>query len=137
MTQYVLGFMVSDDNCVALVKKSKPDWQRGKWNGVGGHVERNELSINAMVREFREETGVETKYTDWNYKFTMSGPGWRSFVYVTRTKDKPFLVGLPDEPVSWWPLSKLPEVIPNLRWLIPMSLDPTLDYSAITFKGRV
>jgi 8-oxo-dGTP diphosphatase len=35
--RYVLGFMFSSDHSeVALIRKRKPEWQRGKLNGIGG-----------------------------------------------------------------------------------------------------
>src|SRR3972149_224048 len=58
ITYYVLGFMFSYDlKQVALIRKSHPEWQKGKLNGIGGHIEENETEIRAMMREFAEETG--------------------------------------------------------------------------------
>jgi len=67
MKKYVLGFAFSEDKkAVVLILKDKPDWQKGKWNGVGGKVELSDQSnAQAMVREFYEETGVQTELTDW------------------------------------------------------------------------
>jgi len=69
MTHYVCGFMFSGDyKQVLLIKKKRPDWQAGKWNGIGGHVEDSDESpAHAMAREFREETGVETAPGDWRF----------------------------------------------------------------------
>jgi 8-oxo-dGTP diphosphatase len=58
MTEYVLGFAFDSNEEVVLIRKNKPDWQRGLLNGVGGKIEENESSYAAMVREFHEETGV-------------------------------------------------------------------------------
>ena len=34
--KYVAGFMFSEDRrLVALIRKSKPEWQKGKLNGIG------------------------------------------------------------------------------------------------------
>lgn len=70
MKRYCLGFMVS--TCmqhVVLIKKDtdKPEqsWQNGLLNGVGGGLEAGENSLNAMVREFKEETGIE--HHEWNF----------------------------------------------------------------------
>lgn len=63
---YVLGFMFDHDRrWVTLIKKLRPEWQAGKYNGVGGKVEKGESVQDAMVREFYEETGVSTKWSDW------------------------------------------------------------------------
>lgn len=58
MKTYVLGFCFNAAlNKVVLIRKNRPQWQAGKLNGVGGHVEPWELPLGAMVREFREESG--------------------------------------------------------------------------------
>jgi 8-oxo-dGTP pyrophosphatase MutT (NUDIX family) len=56
--EYVLGFVFNlDKTKVALMRKTKPEWQRGRLNGIGGKIELGETSITAMHREFKEETG--------------------------------------------------------------------------------
>jgi len=66
MTVYALGLAMSDDNIV-LIKKNRPDFQKDKFNFVGGHVEENEAPKDCMVREFAEETGVLTSKDMWKY----------------------------------------------------------------------
>lgn len=61
----VLGFGFTNDNRVALIRKIRPDWQRGSFNGVGGHIEPGESPVDAMVREFMEETGVKIDKWHW------------------------------------------------------------------------
>lgn len=57
--QYVCGFLFSQDlTQVVLIRKLRPQWQRGKLNGIGGSIEPGETWFDAMVREFREETGA-------------------------------------------------------------------------------
>lgn len=66
MKRYVLGFMFNAAGAtLVLIKKNKPKWQAGLWNGVGGKIEEGESPAYAMVREFQEETGLETVQTDW------------------------------------------------------------------------
>ena len=63
---YVVGFQFSfDGSRVALIRKKRPEWQAGLWNGIGGHVERGESAHDAMVREFTEETGVSRQGFLW------------------------------------------------------------------------
>lgn len=62
MKAYCCGFLFTHDyREVLLIEKRRPAWQAGKLNGVGGHVEQhaNETPYAAMVREFKEEVGVE------------------------------------------------------------------------------
>jgi 8-oxo-dGTP diphosphatase len=59
---YVVGFAF-EGNKVALIRKTHPEWQAGLLNGIGGHIEKNESPMKAMIREFEEETGL--KVEDW------------------------------------------------------------------------
>lgn len=68
MMRYVVGFMFSEDrSAVALIRKCKPEWQHGKLNGIGGKIEPNEDAVQAMVREFKEETGADTEPGEWKH----------------------------------------------------------------------
>jgi 8-oxo-dGTP diphosphatase len=58
--KYVVGFLFKPGyEMVVLIEKKRPLWQLGKLNGIGGHIEAGETPVEAMVREFREEAGVE------------------------------------------------------------------------------
>jgi 8-oxo-dGTP diphosphatase len=69
--EYVLGFAFSKDmNHVVLIEKLRPDWQKGCFNGVGGKIEPTDKKpVYAMIREFKEETGVDTNITHWSQSF--------------------------------------------------------------------
>jgi len=72
MKNYVLGFAFdfAKENIV-LIEKQKPEWQKDKLNGVGGKMEGDENPQQSMVREFFEETGVQTNTDDWTHFATM------------------------------------------------------------------
>lgn len=44
---------------VLLIKKSKPEFQAGLLNGVGGKIQQGEIPEQAAIREFKEETGLD------------------------------------------------------------------------------
>lgn len=92
MKRYVVGFLFNPEGDeVVLVLKTKPDWQRGRLNGVGGKVEPGDAEsvlqdwivgvpaghglastyLAAMKREWREETG-DTSDIDWKRFDTLS-----------------------------------------------------------------
>lgn len=64
MVQYCIGFLINKSfSRIVLIKKNRPDWQAGFYSVPGGHIEDNETPHEAVVREFREETGVQID--DW------------------------------------------------------------------------
>lgn len=65
MKRYVVGIVIQNDD-VVLIQKQKPSFLKGKWNFPGGHIEVGETPVEAIVREFYEETGVATSEFDWN-----------------------------------------------------------------------
>jgi 8-oxo-dGTP diphosphatase len=71
MQSYVVGFAFSDDTeHILLIKKLRPQWQKGFLNGIGGKIEEGESPIEAMQRESMEETGLRL---DWRHGGIMSG----------------------------------------------------------------
>jgi len=57
--RYSVGFLVSPEgDRVLLLEKARPDWIKGLWNGVGGHIERGESPFEAMMREAAEEAAL-------------------------------------------------------------------------------
>ena len=129
MIEAVCGFFFNSEHTqLALIRKTKPAWQRGKLNGIGGKIEPNEGRTAAMVREFREETGHDTMLTQWTRYFVLEdlANGYRVFYFRT-TGDLGLLRTMEEEQVEICNLVQLPElpVIHNLRWLIPMALDTT------------
>ena len=122
----VLGF-VFDENLekVLLIKKLKPEWQNGLKNGIGGKVESFDSSVfDSIHREVLEESALDI--SEWKLVGSMNGQeGWRVDVFCTVygglysdassvTKEK----------VEWHDVDRLPsDIIPNLRWLVPMCKD--------------
>ncbi len=121
--EYVCGFMFYECD-VALVTKAKPDWQRGKLNGVGGKVEEGETPLAAMAREFEEECMVLTCEKDWQHFLTLHTKGTRIHFFRAEATKLHDIKSLPEEPVNWYHLDDVLHhqvIIPNLGWLIPMA----------------
>lgn len=128
MTTYVAGFLFDHGHRrVALIQKARPAWQRGRLNGIGGKVEMGETPLQAMVREFHEEAG-DGDGIAWTERVVLHGPDWTvHFFSATSHVDHLFsLRGQEDEPIRvvQTAAGHLPEeVLPNLRWLIPLCMD--------------
>lgn len=138
MKKYVTGFLFSNDTRhVVLIKKINPKWQRGLFNGIGGKIEANESSIDAMVREFCEETGVITQQTDWTCYANIYRPNCYDVdVYFARSDLAFNAKTVEQEQVHIIQLAELPNnMVPNLQWLIPLALDQQADFSnPVLFK---
>ena len=58
MEETVLAYIIQNDKYLLLFRnKKKVDVNKGKWIGVGGHLEIGETSDQALIREIKEETG--------------------------------------------------------------------------------
>lgn len=126
MTSYCLGFaFYRNIRRVVLIRKTKPDWQRGKLNGVGGKIEDGEYCNVAMAREFEEETGCKTFPTDWKHFTSLKFAVADSVVYcfAMRLASHQEVKTTTEEAVVVSSADDLPEdIIPNLAWLVPMAL---------------
>lgn len=138
MKRYVLGFMFSENKeDVLLIKKLRPEWQKGKINGIGGKVEDSDNSDSnlAIVREFKEETGIETNFDDWEDFATMScfdPTNYWTCDILTIFSDKiyDFKKVEEEEPVILKVKDAMfsDDVLPNLKWILPLCLDPERPY---------
>lgn len=129
MKEYVVGFLFSKYEHVILIKKQKPEWQKGKWNGVGGKIEAGESPLAAMIREFKEETDID--FTDWQYSGFMEGVNnktgdWKVHLFRGRNDDnRPPLckvVSEGEEQAGWVGIEDIDKLqtITNLKYLVPL-----------------
>ncbi len=118
-----------DSQKVALIEKLQPAWQKGLLNGIGGKIEKDELPIDAMVREFEEETGVVSSSDEWQLFATVHKTDTYFVYFYFAKSDKVYDVKtIEEEKVAIYDVDNLPKnMINNLNWLIPMGLDPKLD----------
>lgn len=138
MKLYVAGFLFNDTGTfVTVVEKKKfpPgfDWSQNPLNAVGGKIEEGETPEVAMVREFKEETGVETHRSDWDHFLEVHTSRWSVSFFrcfnsryqaVTRTVEEERILDIQTRV----PLSG---VVPNLLWIIPMALNKEINFAAV------
>lgn len=80
--EYVLAVAFSaDKRKILLIRKLTPEWQRGLLNGPGGKIEMGETPLQAMIREFKEETGVETTEDHWSGLGAIESDVFKVFVF--------------------------------------------------------
>jgi 8-oxo-dGTP diphosphatase len=131
MKKYSLGFIFnSAGNEVLLIHKNNPDWQKGKVNGIGGKIEIGESSVECIIRETKEETGLDTNNEDWiHFGQIINGDKSTSqlfyYIYPGVTSDA---TTQEDEEIEWFAVNNLPNnIMSNLSWLIPLALDKHLN----------
>jgi 8-oxo-dGTP diphosphatase len=120
---YVAGAFFNESlTQVALIKKDRPEWQKGFFNLIGGKVENKETPREAMAREFEEEASLKTLPSDWNVFLTLHING--NLVYFLYNKGQLDSVKTTtDEKVEIHYVDHLPvNVIDNLNWIIPLAL---------------
>ena len=122
MHRYCVGFAFSlDRRGLLLIEKRKPLWQCGRLNGIGGKIEPGETAADAMVREFDEEAGVEIER--WQPVALLASDSVE--VHFFRIFTDGIFVARPMtvEPLRLVDPERLPpNVIPNLRQLVPLAL---------------
>lgn len=121
MQKYVLIHMQNDRGDFLMIRKNRPEWQKGKWNLVGGHVEKGESYEHAAIRELKEETGLEINRL--NFRGLISGNGYKIAIFSGYTEEE-YEDGLTDELVSWCCINNLRQKygnpIYNLKLIVPL-----------------
>ena len=134
MISYVVGFAFDDDENVALIRKEKPDWQKGYLNGPGGKIEEGESSHDAMVREFEEETGLLVPV--WEPYVKLAGEDWSCAFFRAFSVDLSKVRTVTDEQIMVLNARYLPpSTLTNLTWLIPLALDLDPSFPNLVLYG--
>lgn len=139
MTSYVAGFCFDKIlQNVLLIFKNKPEWQKGKLNAIGGKIEENETPLQAMQREFKEETLCYVDAFDWKEFCILQGTDFKVHFFYAHTlyTDSVFqslvhvqnVMSSPnDEHIFSMSVKSATNtssgILPNLCWLIPMALN--------------
>lgn len=123
---YCLGLIYNRKfDKILLQLKAAPEWQRDRFNGIGGKINIGEGPITAMQREGMEEIGIECQW-EWKFTFTLEN-GCKVYVYTTtltstmmRVAERHALI-FTQESLYLYPVSSLPSnILRNLTWLVPM-----------------
>lgn len=126
MKQYAFGFIfTSSFEQVLLIHKLKPEWQKGKINGIGGKIEQDETALSCVAREVQEETDLRIKESEWVYVANLSSSEFFTEVFASiYSGNKNDAKSMEAEQVEWFSVNELPAtMMNNLYWLIPLAVD--------------
>ena len=113
-----LGYVLSPDGQKVLLihRNARPqDLHLGKYNGLGGKLEKDEDIVTGMCREIREEAGIEC--LDLALRGTISWPGfgkhgedWFGFVFLIRRFRGTVLTHNPEGTLEWVAVDRILEL---------------------------
>lgn len=113
-----LGYILSPDRKKVLMVhriSRQEDTHLGKYNGLGGKMERTEDVVSCMKREILEEAGIEVTSMslrgtiNWT-GFGKNGEDWLGFIFLIEA-----FTGTPRDhngegPLEWVPVDRLSEL---------------------------
>jgi len=123
---YVVGFMFDPALLrVLLIRKKKPEWQKGLLNGIGGKIKKNESERQAMSREFIEEAGIGIAPREWGHFCTVFNDQFEMYCYYYIGDAIDEAKTMTDEEIHNCLVDVIStdRVIPNLKWLVPLSIN--------------
>ncbi|MGB9738948.1 MAG: 7,8-dihydro-8-oxoguanine triphosphatase [Chloroflexus aggregans] len=128
-----LGYVLSPDRQSVLMvhRNARPDDQHlGKYNGLGGKLERDEEIVAGIQRELREEAGITA--LELTLRGTVSWPGfgkngedWFAFIFlITRFEGEPPARNV-EGTLEWVPLARITDLPlwPGDRYFLPLVFD--------------
>lgn len=88
--QTVRGILYNENNEILLLKRhSKSRTNPDKWELPGGKVDPGEFFDEALVREFKEETGLDVLLGDFYHAIQDDFPHKRTVVTILEVEIKP------------------------------------------------
>jgi len=116
------------DSEVILIEKNRPEWQKGCYNLVGGHIKTYENPDDAAAREFGEETNLYFENHQFELVGSMNFGDVSVYTYTIRVDGKYVknnMKSMTDEKVVSMLIHEVlvhPKIINNLRYIIPKCL---------------
>lgn len=137
MIRYTLGFLFNQTlTKVLLIHKLKPDWQKGKINGLGGKFEQDEDAFTCIAREVEEESSIRTTPSEWKKIGELHSSKWVVDVMaMIYNSDENNAKSMEEQKIDWRSVDSLPvNIMSNLSWLIPMCKDKLINQEIESFQ---
>ena len=105
-----LCYIKKEGQTLMVYRNKKPnDMHAGKWNGLGGKFEPGESPEDCIIREVREESGLEIRNPQMRGLLmfpSFKGDDWYVFVF-TATEFEGNLIDSPEGKLEWIPNENL------------------------------
>ena len=83
MDKTVLAYIRINHQILMLYRNKKEnDINKGKWIGIGGHLEKGETKELALMREIKEETGLTVKHYEYRGKLLFVNDDFEEIMYL-------------------------------------------------------
>ena len=106
-----LCYIKQNGHTLMVLRNKKPnDMHAGKWNGLGGKFEPGESPEACVVREVREESGLEIRNPKMHGLLmfpAFKGADWYVFVFMARDFSGELISNSPEGKLEWIPNDKL------------------------------
>lgn len=134
----VFPVIINGNNQVLLAKRKNTGYMDGKWDFAGsGHVDENETSTQAVIREANEEIGISVSISDVEFvhlSHRLGKNGNRTY-YDIYFKVRKFM-GVPvvAEPekcseIKWFDINCLPDDMIDVRHMVLQDILSAKTYS--------
>ena len=95
----------------------KNDVNKDKWIGVGGHFEYGESPEDCVLREVKEETGInkiiDILYLNWIFKYNSLGVECTEYAYIIFVKKEKITLNEENIDYKWCDIK---EFIEKIKW---------------------
>ena len=129
-----LGYVISPcgQKVLLIHRNTRPgDLHLGKYNGLGGKLERNEDVVYGMCREIYEESGLACRSLclagtiSWP-GFGKQGEDWFGFVFRILSTEGNIKGSSPEGTLEWIPVAQIMELPlwDGDRYFLPLVFDP-------------
>ena len=131
-----------DSSEILLHRRQNTGYQDGKWDIAGsGHVDEGETAQMAVVRECREELGIEVDIKDLTFahlSHRFSNRVYYDIYFVVRQYAGTPVIAEPEKcsALAWFPMDQLPgdmidcRRLPGLQFRPSLALSPPLNLPA-------
>lgn len=130
ITTAVYAVIISNSQILLSLRKNT-GFMDGKYGLVSGHVEENETLVEAMIREAKEEAGIDIRKlklatTMFRHKITEDGNDYIDFYFMVEDFNGDIVNNEPDKcgSLEFFDINNLPDNIINY---VKFGIDNVLD----------